>query len=73
MTSNSSNRIFRLGKYLGKLISPIIMMFIFFLIITPIGLIFKILGKDILNLKFTNQSSYWLKKVKNISSMKKQF
>ena len=63
----------KFGEYLGKFISPIIMMFIFFIIITPIGFILKILGKDILNLKFTDKSSYWLKRAKNIGSMNKQF
>jgi len=63
----------KFGEYLGKFISPIIMMFIFFIIITPIGFILKILGKDILNLKFTDKSSYWLKRTKNIGSMNKQF
>ena len=42
---------FYFGIALGKLVSPIVMGFIFFLVVTPIGIIMRLLGKDILNLK----------------------
>tara|TARA_X000000950_G_scaffold285174_1_gene390315 strand:+ start:316 stop:699 length:384 start_codon:yes stop_codon:yes gene_type:complete len=64
---------FKFGILLGKFISPIIMGIIFFLIVTPIGLIMRIIGKDILNLKFNNSESYWIKKSGPISKMKNQF
>ena len=41
----------KFGMYLGIFISPIVMGFVFFLVVTPIGLIMKIFGKDLLNLK----------------------
>ena len=43
---------FKFGILLGKIISPIIMGIIFFLVVTPIGLLMRLLGKDILNLKY---------------------
>ena len=64
---------FKFGILLGNIISPIIMAFIFFLIVTPISFIMRIFGKDILNLKKNNNSSYWIKKDKQSDSMRKQF
>ena len=64
---------FKFGILLGNIISPIIMAFVFFLVVTPISLIMKIFGKDILNLKKNNNSSYWIKKDKQGVSMRKQF
>tara|TARA_B100001121_G_C18340595_1_gene457721 strand:- start:60 stop:437 length:378 start_codon:yes stop_codon:yes gene_type:complete len=63
----------KFGELLGKIISPIIMGFIFFLIITPIGLFMRLIGKDLLNLKYNNDQSYWTKRSKDINTMKKQF
>ena len=64
---------FKFGILLGKIISPIIMGIIFFLIVTPIGLIMRILRKDLLNLKFNNSKSYWIEKTGPKSKMKNQF
>ena len=64
---------FKFGILLGRIISPIIMGFIFFLVVTPTGLIMRLLGKDILNLKFSNYKSYWIEKTGPKSKMKNQF
>ena len=64
---------FKFGLLLGRLISPIIMGIIFFFVVTPIGLILRIFGKDVLNLKKNNSKSYWIKKNGPISKMKNQF
>ena len=64
---------FKLGLLLGKIVSPIIMLFIFFFVVTPIGLLMKILKKDLLNLKFNNDKSYWIEKNNIKSKMKNQF
>ena len=63
----------KFGELLGKIISPIIMGLIFFLIITPIGLFMRLIGKDLLNLKYNNDKTYWTKRSKDINTMKKQF
>ena len=63
----------KLGFLLGKIISPIVMGIIFFLVITPIGLFMKFLKKDLLNLRFNNDPSYWIKKKETKINMKKQF
>ncbi len=64
---------FRFGIFLGKIISPLIMGMIFFLVVTPIGLIMKLFGKDILNLKYNKNKSYWIEKNGPKSKMKNQF
>ena len=63
----------KLGILLGKFISPIVMAIIFFLVITPIGLLMRFVGKDLLNLKFNKHKSYWIKKKGEKSEMKNQF
>ncbi len=64
---------FKFGIYLGKVISPLIMGVIFFLVVTPIGYIMRIFGKDILNLKYHNNPTYWIEKSGPKSKMKNQF
>jgi len=64
---------FKFGIFLGKIISPIIMGIIFFLVVFPIGFIMRLLGKDLLNLKYNNHKSYWIEKIEPKSKMKNQF
>ena len=64
---------FKFGIFLGKIISPIIMGVIFFLVVTPIGLLMRLLGKDLINLKYNNNKSYWIEKNGPKSKMKNQF
>jgi len=64
---------FKFGIFLGKIISPLIMGVIFFLVVTPIGLIMKLFGKDVLNLKYNKNESYWIEKKGPKSKMKNQF
>ena len=64
---------FKFGILLGKIISPLIMGIIFFLVVTPIGLIMRLLGKDVLNLRYNKNQSYWIKKNGPKSKMKNQF
>ena len=64
---------FKFGLLLGKIVSPAIMGLIFFFIVTPIAFVMRIIGKDLLNLKFNNNKSYWIKKTGPKSKMKNQF
>ena len=64
---------FKFGILLGKVASPLIMGIIFFFVVTPIGLFMRLLGKDLLNLKYNNNKSYWIKKSGPKSKMKNQF
>ena len=64
---------FKFGIFLGKIISPFIMGIIFFLVVTPIAFLMRMLKKDLLNLKFNKNSSYWIEKTDPKSTMKNQF
>ena len=64
---------FKFGIFLGKIISPLVMGIIFFLVVTPIGLLMRLLNKDLLNLRFNNNGSYWIEKTEPKSKMKNQF
>ena len=64
---------FKFGIFLGKIVSPLIMGIIFFFVVTPIGLIMRMLGKDVLNLKQNKDKSYWIEKNGPKSKMKNQF
>ena len=64
---------FKFGILLGNVIAPIVMGIIFFLIVTPISIIMKLLGKDLLNLKKNNNNSYWIEKNNQKSKMKNQY
>ena len=64
---------FKFGIILGKIISPLIMGIIFFLVVTPTGLLMRLLRKDILSLKYNQNKSYWIEKNGPKSKMKNQF
>jgi predicted membrane metal-binding protein len=64
---------FKFGILLGKIVSPLIMGIIFFLVVTPIGFIMRLLRKDVLNLKYNKNKSYWIEKNGPKSKMKNQF
>ena len=65
---------FKFGIFLGAIISPIIMGIVYFLVVTPIGIFMRLLGKDFLKMKkVQNTSTYWIKRGKQLSTMKKQF
>ena len=71
---NPLNQIwFKFGILLGRIISPFIMAIIFFFVVTPIGLIMRTLGKDILNLRYNTKKTYWIEKTGPKSKMKNQF
>ena len=65
---------FKFGILLGTIISPIVMGVVFFMVVTPTGLVMKIMKKDLLQNKYNrNKKSYWLKRNKSFGTMKKQF
>ena len=72
---NGLNKIWsKFGMLLGKIISPIVMAFVFFAIITPMAFFMRLIGKDLLNKKITKSiKSYWIKRSQMIGTMKNQF
>ncbi len=64
----------KFGEILGRIIAPLIMALVYFLILTPISLLVRAFGKDLLGLKYSKQqNSYWIKRKKEIGTMDKQF
>ena len=54
---------FRFGMLLHRIISPVILGLMFYVSVTPIALIMRVLGKDPLRLKFDRDAeTYWLKR-----------
>lgn len=64
----------KFGEILGLIIAPLVMAIVYFFILTPVSLVVRLFGKDLLNLKYTTElKTYWLKRKKNLGSMDKQF
>ena len=64
---------FRFGLFLGKIVSPVVMAIIYFLVITPTSLLLKLFKKDVLNLKKKKSGTYWVEKPSSKSTMNNQF
>ena len=65
---------FKFGIFLGAIVSPVIMGIVYFAVVTPTGVLMRLLGKDLLKMsKVKNKSTYWIKRDKENSRMKKQF
>jgi hypothetical protein len=65
---------FKLGIILGAIVAPIIMLLVYFTIVVPIGLLMKLIGKDLLQQKLDGEmKSYWIKLTQPVGSMKDQF
>ena len=64
----------KFGILLGRFIAPIVMAAIFYFVVTPIGILMRILNKDLLNLKIDlNKETYWIERTGPKSKMKNQF
>ena len=65
---------FKFGILLGSIVSPIVMGAVFFIVVTPVGLIMRFLGKDLLRINKSKPiSTYWINRDKQKNTMKKQF
>ena len=66
---------YKFGILLGKIFSPIVMGFVFFLVVTPTAYYMRLIkGKDLLNLKKDKKkNSYGINKTESKTSMKNQF
>ena len=65
---------YKFGIFLGSIASPIVMGIVFFIVVTPIGLIMRFFGKDMLRInKNKLVSTYWINREKQKTTMKKQF
>ena len=58
----------RFGLFLGMIINPVVMGFIFFFIFTPVSFLMKLFGRDELSLQFKKKSSYWINRMEDNQS-----
>ena len=64
----------KFGELLGRIIAPIVMAIVYFIILTPISLLVRLFGKDLIGMKFNkNSKTYWIKREKHLGTMDKQF
>ncbi len=65
------------GIVLGSVVSRVILTLLFFLVLTPTGLVARLAGKDFLRLKLDRKAaSYWIKRERTVKSQQdyeKQF
>jgi len=74
LLSPLNNAWIKFGEILGLIIAPIVMAFVYFIFLTPISLVVRVFGKDLLRVKFNKKiDSYWIKRKKNLGPMNKQF
>lgn len=65
---------FRFGLFLGAIIAPIVMALVYFLAFLPIGLLLRIMGKDLLSTRLDpDRTSYWIERKEPPGSMERQF
>jgi hypothetical protein len=74
----SLNRLWlRFGLLLHRIVSPVVMVFLFYVTMLPIGLLLRLFGKDVLRLKWDRKAgSYWIKRADRrplSQSMRQQF
>ena len=59
---------------LGAVVAPVVMALVYFTTVVPIGLIMRLIGKDLLRQKLDkNTKSYWIERNEPMGSMKDQF
>ena len=65
---------FKFGMLLRSVVSRIVIPLVFYLVVTPMGLFMRLLGKDTLKQKLDKSAkSYWIERREPIGSMKNQF
>ena len=65
---------FKFGMILGAIVAPVVMGAVFFLVVTPIAIVMKTMGKDLINKKYNKKKeTYWITRRTSIGLMKRQF
>ena len=53
---------YRLGLLMGKVVSPIVLGILFFIVITPVAIVTRLFGRDVLMLRKRDVNSYWIER-----------
>lgn len=65
---------FKFGLFLGRIVSPVVMLLVFLVGFLPIGLLLRVVKKDPLKRAIDKSAStYWLQRRDKMQSMKRQF
>ncbi len=73
------NRVwFRFGLLLGKIVSPLLLSLVFFVVVTPLALVARTMGRDILQTRreARQRNSHWVARIhdpEHPSSMRNQY
>jgi hypothetical protein len=51
---------YKLGLFLGRFVSPIVLGILFFIVITPVAVVTRLAGRDTLRLRKQSTDSYWI-------------
>tara|TARA_B100000959_G_C14404431_1_gene387656 strand:- start:191 stop:415 length:225 start_codon:yes stop_codon:yes gene_type:complete len=74
MKTEKANKGSGLLYFINFIILKIVMAFVYFFIFIPFGFLIRITGKDLLKLKFSSKvKTYWIKRIKDLDSMNRQF
>jgi len=66
----------RIGLFLSRVFNPVFISLIFFVVVTPLGLLFRLFGRDALRLRSAGAASYWIRRQPpgpSPESMRQQF
>lgn len=64
----------KFGEIMGNIVSKVILTLLFFIVFFPVGLVFRLMGKDLLSKKLDkNTNSYWINREIQPGSMENQF
>lgn len=63
----------KLGLVIGMVVSPLVLVLIYFIIITPLSIFLRITGRDELRLKCNSDKSYWIDTPENNVNFDKQY
>jgi len=65
---------FKVGMFLARIINPLVMLLLFSILILPVGVLFRMIGRDALMRNYeSNIDSYWVERKSQPKSMKNQF
>jgi len=65
----------KFGHVLGWINARIILSLVFFVVVTPIGIVMRLLGKDLLRMRTPKSASYWIRRDQPLDpqSLRNQF
>lgn len=50
------------GHLLGRIVSPVVLGFMYAVLFVPIGLVMKLKGRDAMRREYSQQASYWIER-----------